>query len=473
MAMSGKPVLVYFPAAGRGELCRLIAAAGGVDIEENFPGPQYARKVGWLGSLPVVIHGNFSICQSDACQKYLARLSPKFTDLTAEQIAVDDMFAGAKEDMGQFAYPAASTEDPEVKKKAKDGYDRVLGALEDLVPAEGFVNGLAYPTVADMVLVNILEAAMPHAAACQNIGYDFGKFEKIKANVERSKVAPGVAEYLATSTTMKAVVGAKEKAVIVAKALGHLVSFNTMRDPVYKEFDLAGKSAPASTPVRTFDPVSPDNPDLVYFPIAGRGELARLIAAAGGVELENSFPGVEMWKAEVGLFGSMPLLKHGEFRLAQSAAIESYLSLISPKFKDLTDQQRAFDDCFGGCKEDMLAGCAKYIFSQDEVFKGKAPVELPKMFDKFFKVFEDKTPATGFIQGLEFPTIADLVLLNITEAVMPFGEALKLCPAYDWQAKYPKVKANIARTKEAQGVKDYLAETKSMKTDFAAMMALT
>jgi glutathione S-transferase len=194
--MSTKPVLVYFPAAGRGELCRLIAAAGDVDMEETFPGPQYAKKVGWLGSMPVVIHGNFSICQSDACQKYLARISPKFKDLTAEQIAVDDMFAGAKEDMGQFAYPATSTQEPEIKKKAVDGYDRILGALEELVPADGFVHGLEYPTVADLVLINILEAAIPHAQASQNIGYDFGKFAKINANVERTKAVPNVANYL-------------------------------------------------------------------------------------------------------------------------------------------------------------------------------------------------------------------------------------------------------------------------------------
>ena len=33
--ISGKPHLVYFPAAGRGELIRLIAAAGGVEITES------------------------------------------------------------------------------------------------------------------------------------------------------------------------------------------------------------------------------------------------------------------------------------------------------------------------------------------------------------------------------------------------------------------------------------------------------
>ena len=52
------------------------------------------------------------------------------------------------------------------------------------------------------------------------------------------------------------------------------------------------------------------------------------------------------------------------------------------------------------------------------------------------------------------PTVADLALLNITEAYMPFGKAIELAGGYDWQSKFPKMKGNIERTKAAAGVKE-------------------
>ena len=111
-------------------------------------------------------------------------------------------------------------------------------------------------------------------------------------------------------------------------------------------------------------------PEMVYFPIGGRGELTRLIAvrslsccpasarssadppteyrngavplsrwhpfaitrgpdsnlvdcarsqAVGGVDLTESFPGPD-WKEKIdpSFFGSLPILKHGDLALAQS-----------------------------------------------------------------------------------------------------------------------------------------------------------
>ena len=65
-----------------------------------------------------------------------------------------------------------------------------------------------------------------------------------------------------------------------------------------------------------------DNPTLIYFPFGGRGELSRLTAAAGGVELDEA---AEAPEGMASFFGALPTLKHGEVELCQSQAITSYL----------------------------------------------------------------------------------------------------------------------------------------------------
>ena len=71
-----------------------------------------------------------------------------------------------------------------------------------------------------------------------------------------------------------------------------------------------------------------DNPTLIYFPFGGRGELSRLTAAAGGVELDEA---AEAPEGMASFFGALPTLKHGEVELCQSQAITSYLVRHPPR----------------------------------------------------------------------------------------------------------------------------------------------
>jgi len=200
-------------------------------------------------------------------------------------------------------------------------------------------------------------------------------------------------------------------------------------------------------------------PKMHYFPLAGRGELIRLIAAAGGVELEES----NERPSDLATYGSpssMPVLSDGPLRMAQSGAIERYVSDISPKFAGLTAQQRAVDSMFGAIKEDMLGVCAKIAFGD----RSKAPEELPKILGRWLTVLEGRIPANGFINGLAFPTAADCAVLNIRSAYMLFGATYKLAGDEGGTkcfAKYPKINALAKRTSEADGVKQYLASSKS------------
>lgn len=199
---------------------------------------------------------------------------------------------------------------------------------------------------------------------------------------------------------------------------------------------------------------------LYYWPIAGRAELIRLIAAAGGVALEEVFDVSSVNKAEFGSKSGIPLLHHGELKISQSLAIERYIADIAPKFASLTSQQRAVDGMFGALKEDFLMGLGKAVFGD----RSKANEIVPKFLEEWMPVVEGRIPATGFINGLSFPTVADLAVLNIRKAYMLFGAAYKLAGDPDGTknyAKYTKFNALADRTAEADGVKQYLASSKS------------
>uniref|UniRef100_A0A7S4V2V6 Glutathione S-transferase n=1 Tax=Alexandrium monilatum TaxID=311494 RepID=A0A7S4V2V6_9DINO len=199
-------------------------------------------------------------------------------------------------------------------------------------------------------------------------------------------------------------------------------------------------------------------PHMTYFPLAGRAELIRLIAAAGDVEVTESteMQAGESKDAYLTPSGT-PILRHGELRMSQSLAIENYIAAISPKFGGLTPQQRAIDQMYGGIKEEILFNCAKAIFTTRKADPEQASKDVTALLDKWFAILEAKVPEDGFIQGLGFPTPADLALVNITGAYMPFGAAVKHA-GYDI-AKFPKVMALCDRAAKSDGVAAYLEKS--------------
>lgn len=210
------------------------------------------------------------------------------------------------------------------------------------------------------------------------------------------------------------------------------------------------------------------DPHLTYAPIAGRAELSRLIAATSGLTITESADMNDFGKPEIIATGEskknyyspsgMPLLKHDELKISQSGAIEAYLASIAPLYKDLTPQQRAIDMMFMNIKEEILANCAKAIFTTQKTSKDTAIGDINALFDKWFGIFEEKIPNEGYIQGLEYPTPADLAVLNVTIGFMPFGAAKKLA-GYDF-AKWSKVTALCDRVKAYENVASYLKDSK-------------
>jgi len=203
-------------------------------------------------------------------------------------------------------------------------------------------------------------------------------------------------------------------------------------------------------------------PDLVfnYFPISGRGEVAKLCAAVGGVEMKFNVitPG-----EHTGFGPSMtppfpktvPVLQHGDFTMYQSLAIETYICNLSEKYSKLTPQQKAIDAMFSALKEDLQQAIPKYIFGPDEV-KAKVKEELTPILEAQYKLLEDRVPADGFVNGQEFPTMADFAVMTVVKGFTPYAWAL-FVTGYPIEEKNPKVFALANRVAEAPGVKEYIA----------------
>eukprot|EP00931_Biecheleriopsis_adriatica_P030946 TRINITY_DN18183_c0_g2_i1.p1 TRINITY_DN18183_c0_g2~~TRINITY_DN18183_c0_g2_i1.p1 ORF type:complete len:276 (+),score=59.14 TRINITY_DN18183_c0_g2_i1:61-888(+) len=209
-----KPVLHYFDVSGRGELAKLIAAVGGVEIEVvEYPfkanGASVADKLkagvmesehtkaatamGMEGcGLPILVHGDLKINQSAAVQDYLVSIGPKYPAVNPLQKAKDDMFEGYLEDcMAVGAGIVLSGVDGSLMQKAME---KTLTHLTKFIPAKGFVNGFDAPTKADLVILILTQGLIPFGATLG--GYDFAKFPEAKALGERAAAFPAVAAWL-------------------------------------------------------------------------------------------------------------------------------------------------------------------------------------------------------------------------------------------------------------------------------------
>lgn len=214
-----KPTLHYFDVSGRGEVCKLVAAVGGVDLDiVEYPfkangasaadklkaGPmesehtKAAREMGMEGcGLPIIVHGDLKINQSFACQNYLAAIGPKYPKVTPQQKAIDDLFMGYLEDiMGLAAGVILSGGDGTL---VPIFMAKILTTLGKHIPASGFVHGLATPTIADICVLVLTQALIPFGATLgEGAAECYGKFPKAVALGERTAAFPAIAKFLPT-----------------------------------------------------------------------------------------------------------------------------------------------------------------------------------------------------------------------------------------------------------------------------------
>ena len=197
---------------------------------------------------------------------------------------------------------------------------------------------------------------------------------------------------------------------------------------------------------------------LHYFPIAGRGELSKLIAVVGRVEVEvetydldlsNPEADYKQKAKELGFEGSgLPILQHSELVLNQSGAIQDYL--VGLGNYRVTLEQKAIDDMFSHTLEDAITAAAKVVF------KVNTPDTLEPVLKKILTTLQHYIPETGFVHGLNKPTKADLCVLVLLEASLPFGVALEMANCSKISENYPRVKRLVEEIKAYPAVRKYL-----------------
>jgi len=163
----------------------------------------------------------------------------------------------------------------------------------------------------------------------------------------------------------------------------------------------------------------------------------------------------------LGFPGVLPILEHGDLKLFQSVAIEAYLASISPKFAGLAPEAKARDLMFQNIRADINGATESLLFKKIQ------PEDLPPVMEKWYAIVEGLLPDDGFINGLEFPTPADLAVMVIVKGCMPFRAAPHLAGCTPTPENYPKL-FRVASAAAAYGpVAAYLkaSEHQTLKAD--------
>lgn len=154
--------------------------------------------------------------------------------------------------------------------------------------------------------------------------------------------------------------------------------------------------------------------DIVEYPFAANGASAADKLKAGTMESEHTKAATAMGMDGCGL----PIVTHGDLKINQSFACQSYFASIGPNYPKITPQQQAVDDMFLGALEDCMGLGAGVILS------GVDPALVPKVMSKVLTHLSKYIPSSGFVHGKEAPTMSDLSILVLTQALIPFGATL-------------------------------------------------
>jgi len=188
-------------------------------------------------------------------------------------------------------------------------------------------------------------------------------------------------------------------------------------------------------PVVSKSPAVSGKPELVYFSGPGRAELSRLAFAAGGVEYDCTRISPEEWPSVKGdanslpakLFGSMPVLKHGDFTLAQSMAIAQYAADIGMNATTPPNvEQRGLDTMMLGVHADLQKAMYACLFGDDaSKAKGKEALssKVTPILQGVERFYKEKGPYL-YSPEAEGPSLGDLVLLDVVTSPFPGLTAL-------------------------------------------------
>jgi len=468
VSAGGIPELTYFDGQGRAELTRLAFKFGGVEFVDTrltfdewpkVKGDANSAPAKAFGSMPVLTKDGIVLAQSMALAQdaYDMGLAAAKETTTPQQRALDFMLMGAHAELQSAMYACLFGDDDSKAKGVTDLNGKVTPILEAIErqykSAESpflYRAKAAGPSLADLAVYNFVESPFPGLKA---LNFDLSPFAKITATVEGVKAAEsetvqwvrGVAVPIALTRGFYSAL--KESEAAATKWLERPSVPEYAKAVLKKEVkkggaaDLATRWGPKATregaqPAASPSPAVSGKPELVYFSAPGRAELSRLAFAAGSVEYDCTRYSPEEWPAVKGdpnslpatLFGQMPVLKHGDFTLAQSMAIAQYAADIGMNAtKPPTVGQRGLDSMMLGVHDDLQKAMYACLFGSDEA-KAKGKADLPGKVTPILQGVERFYTGKGpylYSDEAGGPTLGDLVLLDVVTSPFPGLKALE------------------------------------------------
>lgn len=201
-------------------------------------------------------------------------------------------------------------------------------------------------------------------------------------------------------------------------------------------------------------------PELSYFDGPGRANLTRLAFVAGGTKFKDTrianWPEVKSDSSSVPaqLFGSLPVIKHGDLLLAESTATSMYAADLGG-ILGVSAADRAVCMMLVATNEDLKLVMYPCVFG-DEESKAASHSTLQVSVDKFLAGVERTLQRKGsdgpYFLGGDTPSLADLAVFDNVCSPFPGLRALGV----DLTA-YPKVVACADAVSESPLVAAFVA----------------
>lgn len=182
----------------------MVAKIGGLEMTETDGSSITKAEYGSPGSVPVFEHGTLKLSQMPSILAYVINITPKYKGLTSAQKAKDLQITLMVAEVMDGGAPVFFAKDPEMKTKIGAVIDKWYPMIEGIVPADGFVNGLPFPTGADFAILMLKEGQTPYIGLNKLAEKDpWTTCPKMKKIAESTAAVPEVKAYLADCKSMK------------------------------------------------------------------------------------------------------------------------------------------------------------------------------------------------------------------------------------------------------------------------------
>jgi len=139
---------------------------------------------------------------------------------------------------------------------------------------------------------------------------------------------------------------------------------------------------------------------LVYFNLRGRAQFIRYLCTDNGIAIEEVDTPFEDWpKVKLTTkFGQVPILRDGDFEVAQSNAILRYLARKHGLY-GANDKEASLIDQLNDQQEDVRNTYVRFIYFEYDTEKDKYIAAVPDKLAVFEKLLGQNNKGAGFFVG--------------------------------------------------------------------------